>query len=483
MALNTKGGAPVIGLDVGAAYIKVVELRPGSKGLTVTGVGIMPTPPGCIENDEIIDPGVLATAVKQLLTESGIKTKSVVASVAGQSSVVVRVIEVPRMSDKELAETMRWEIDRHIPFAPDEVVKDYSVVIRPDEDVTSANMAILLAVAQNAVVSGQMQIILECGLTPHAIDVETLASARSILDISDAYNAETVALVNIGASKTDIGIYEYGTLVLPRVIPMGGNALTQAIAAKLGITNEEAERMKLQFGEVPADAATATAAPEDTFSFADFGATEAPEPAPGGFVNTADGPVFDTAAGLADDKTYTPTFGTGGPVFDDTPPVPNVDLQPETPAEPFQPESVVPTFEPEPFSAPEPSILTPSVLSESDQQKRDISDAFLPILRDLAEEIKRSMEYYVTRASKSVQVDRILVFGGCANLPGLLPYLESQVNVPVYPVGIPPGVVASATGVSEQYLNEVAPMLPVVIGLASRDCIAVAGPVAKGRAR
>lgn len=481
MALNTKGGAPVIGLDVGAAYIKVVELRPGSKGLTVTGVGIMPTPPGCIENDEIIDPSVLATAVKQLLTESGIKTRSVVASVAGQSSVVVRVIEVPRMSDKELAETMRWEIDRHIPFAPDEVVKDYSVVIRPDEDVTSANMAILLAVAQNAVVSGQMQIILECGLTPRAIDVETLASARSILDISDAYNSETVALVNIGASKTDISIYEYGTLVFPRVIPMGGNALTQAIAAKLGVTNEEAERMKLQFGEVPADAATA--AQGDTFSFADFGVTETPEPAPGGFVNTADGPIFDTADGLADDKIFPPTFGTGGPVFDDTPPAPALDVQPETLAEPFQPEPVVPTFEPEPFSAPEPSTLTPGVLSESDKQKRDISDAFLPILHDLAEEIKRSIEYYITRASKSVQVDRILVFGGCANLPGLLPYLESQVNVPVYPVGIPPGVVASETGVSEQYLNEVAPMLPVVIGLASRDCIAVAGPVAKGRTR
>src|SRR5438128_10350215 len=101
MAVNTKGGGPVLGLDIGAAYIKAVEMRPGKGGLAITGVGVLPTPPGCIVNDDIVDPLVLAQAVKQVLAENNIKTKSCVSCVAGQSSVVVRVIEVPRMSEKE----------------------------------------------------------------------------------------------------------------------------------------------------------------------------------------------------------------------------------------------------------------------------------------------------------------------------------------------------------------------------------------------
>src|SRR5512146_123849 len=98
MAVLSKGGTPVLGLDIGAAFIKAVELRPSKGALAITGVGILPTPPGCIVNDEIVDPVVLAAAVKQVLAESNIKTKNVIASVAGQSSVVVRVIEVPKMT-------------------------------------------------------------------------------------------------------------------------------------------------------------------------------------------------------------------------------------------------------------------------------------------------------------------------------------------------------------------------------------------------
>src|SRR5580693_306837 len=103
---------PVVGLDIGTQQIKVVELRPSKGGLVVSALGIAPTPVGIMQNNIITDPRLMGQTVKQLLRESNITAKRVVGSVAGQSAVVVRIIEVPKMTDSELKETMKWEVER-----------------------------------------------------------------------------------------------------------------------------------------------------------------------------------------------------------------------------------------------------------------------------------------------------------------------------------------------------------------------------------
>lgn len=566
MAVITKGGSPILGLDIGAAFIKAVEMRPGKGALAITGVGVLPTPPGCIVNDEIVDPVVLATAVKQLLAENGIKTKNVIASVAGQSSVVVRVIDVPRMTDKELAETMRWEIDRHIPFSPDEVVKDYSPIARPNDDPNSPNMAVLLAVAQNNVVGGLLQTILAAGLTPVAIDVESLASARSLLDVDESFGAQTVALVNIGATKTDVGIYEAGTLAFPRTIPVAGNAMTEAVASTLSIDAADAERLKKQSGEVPADAAArfgaALQTPEETFEFGDFsggidfaapGAAGTPAggmfggqdaSAPGGFAATPEGPVFGDPStfGVPPAEEPTPAFGAtpfGGAAFDATGAAPGGfaetvdgptfgdpafgatpsfgDPEPTVPpndpafgASAFAGAGDAPTFDlPDvgpanngpvftgegdfamdqtdtPPVTTEPVALTPDgaplqpptvpdVVSDADRRRHEISDAFMPVVVELAGELKRSLEYYSTRANNA-RVDRVVVFGGVANLPGLTAFLESEIGVPVQTAKLPGIVSLGSNAVSVDYLQQISALLPVATGLAARAFIATEAP-------
>ncbi|HEY3412448.1 MAG TPA: type IV pilus assembly protein PilM [Armatimonadota bacterium] len=494
MAVTNKGGTPVLGLDIGAAFIKVVEMRPSKGALSITGVGVLPTPPGCIVNDEIVDPAVLASAIKQLLAESRIKTKSVVASVAGQSSVVVRVIEVPKMTDKELAETMKWEIDRHIPFAPDEVVKDFEPMARPTDDPNSPNMAVLLAVAQNAVVAGMLQTILMAGLTPVAIDVECLAGARALFDVDDAYPGQTVALVNIGASKIDVGIYESGTLAFPRTIPVAGNAMTEAVSHALNVDITQAEHLKKQHGFVPDDASERWGgeAPqaEEQFEFGDFAGQglnlSAPlTPSAAGIVppSAPDIPIFgDTPQTIPE-----PTFGTA-PAFGDPeiPPAFGVDFSP-APADgptfelpdvgPANSGPVEPVVEAAPAPAPEP---VPEVLTEAERHRREISDAFMPVVAEMATEIKRSVEYYTTRANDA-RVDRVVLFGGVTNLPGLNGFLEKELGLPVQIAGLPAATSLGSPAVPSDYLQQIAALIPVAIGLSARNAIATA-PVGKKKA-
>src|SRR5690349_7198116 len=142
------GTGPVVGLDIGTQQIKVVEVRPSKRGLTVSALGIAPTPVGIMQNNIITDPRLMAQTVKQLMRESGVAAKRVIGSVAGQSAVVVRIIEVPKMTDAELKETMKWEVERHVPFAPSETMIDYQPLEPAVPDDTNPNMEVLLAVAQ-----------------------------------------------------------------------------------------------------------------------------------------------------------------------------------------------------------------------------------------------------------------------------------------------------------------------------------------------
>ena len=192
-----------------------------------------------MQNNIITDPQLMGQAVKQLLRESGITAKRVVGSVAGQSAVVVRIIEVPKMTDAELKETMRWEVERHVPFAPSETVIDYQPLASADPAAANnPNMEVLLAVAQQDVIANYVDTLFAAGLDPVAIDIEPLAVSRATLDLVDGRPVvrprprrrpsptrritaacrwtqrphETVAIVNIGATNTDICIYQDGQL-------------------------------------------------------------------------------------------------------------------------------------------------------------------------------------------------------------------------------------------------------------------------------
>src|SRR5688572_13724725 len=116
MAALKGSPGPFVGLDIGAAYIKVVEASIARGRVQVSAVGVFPTPTGLVDGNMVLDPQALGQEIRQFLSKNGISARRVVSSVAGQSSLVVRIIPVPKMTRAELAETMKWEIERQVPF-------------------------------------------------------------------------------------------------------------------------------------------------------------------------------------------------------------------------------------------------------------------------------------------------------------------------------------------------------------------------------
>jgi len=239
----------VVGLNIGSSTIKVAELQKGRGGIEVTAIGITPTPEDTVSNGVIIAPDVLGETIKDLLASSGIRSKSTVSSVAGQSSLVVQIIEVPKMSDAELKETMSYEVERHIPFAATEVIMDFKPLHPADEDPDAQNMEVLLCVAQEDMINAHVETLEAAGLRPEAIDIEALSAARVSIDlVGEATPGETVGILNIGASVTDITVVRDGLLNFTRAVPVAGDTLTQAIVDSFGIEKFEAERIKKELG-------------------------------------------------------------------------------------------------------------------------------------------------------------------------------------------------------------------------------------------
>jgi len=258
--ITFKNGS-VLGLNIGADTLKAVELTAKNGSCAVTGVAIAPTPPDSIANGVVMSVNVLADAIKELIAP--FKTKKIVTSVAGTGEVIVRVIEVPTMTDAELQENMATDLDRYIPFPPSEVQWDAAAMRDLPMDPNATNMDVLLVAARHELIDLHLQLLAAVKVDPKAIDVEPLAAARALSGpLSENsthvdYN-DVAAVLDIGASSTEISILRGDELVFTRTVPMAGNTMTQALVDKLNLPHIDAERLKREKGNAaPAQAITA----------------------------------------------------------------------------------------------------------------------------------------------------------------------------------------------------------------------------------
>jgi type IV pilus assembly protein PilM len=488
--------SPIVGLDIGSSYIKVVEARLGKDRAVVTALGISPTPSDAVDNNVILDPAALGAAIKKLLDEAGIKSKKVVSTIASQSSLVVRIIPVPKMSRSELEETMKWEVERHVPFQPHEIIRDFQPLSRPEDVPEGGQMEVLLAVAQDGFVNQHVAALRAAGLDPVAIDIQPLALSRSLIDlVNGSQPSGDVAVINVGANVSDVNIYRDGVLTFTRPLPLAGNTFTRAISDLMGVPLDVAERLKKEHAHVPEGAHIPQAAEfGGDFDFGmpagdqtiDFGAsqpgadapfdTEAPAapPAdsmdfaaggfgaasPGGFRETTEGPVFDlgaTAEDEAESARPRQVFDLG-------------DQEPAAAAgsadNPFADTQFSNPFDLSADTHPVPATATGGADAATDQQ---ISDAITPVLGELVTELRRSLDYYRSRP-QGQEVSRLILCGGTAALPGLDRFLGAQLGVPVE-LANPLANVQVAARVDPAYVNQIAPVIPVSLGLAVREML------------
>lgn len=239
----------VLGVDIGSRKIKIAEIRNQGREAVVSALGMIDTPEGAVDHTGVYNSDAVGAALKQVIGESGASVSHVVVSIAGQASVLVRTLEVPKMNPAELKEHMQWEINRNIPFSESTVVSDF----RPlgDDDPNSQNMDVVMAISPQSAVDTIIACVKKAGRQMAAIDVEPLGLARSLrMSHEDEYDSQTICVVDVGHKTTSINIYKGAKLLMPRQVPIGGEMFTKAIADSSGVSMDEAERQKVEQADV-----------------------------------------------------------------------------------------------------------------------------------------------------------------------------------------------------------------------------------------
>ena len=232
----------VIGIDIGSSSIKLVELSKGKDGYKLQNLGISPLPPEAIVDGALMDSVTIIDTIRDLTSTTKTKRKDAVTSVSGHS-VIVKKITLPFMTVAELEESIQWEAERYIPFDINDVNIDFQIFGSNPENADL--MDVVLVAAKKDIINDYVSVIMEAGLNPVIIDIDSFALENMLAINYEIDKDETVAIANVGASITSINILKNNISGFTRDIFKGGNQITEEIQRQLHIDYEEAEKIKV----------------------------------------------------------------------------------------------------------------------------------------------------------------------------------------------------------------------------------------------
>jgi type IV pilus assembly protein PilM len=244
----------LVGLDIGSSSVKIVELQGKTGNLTLSTLAHEGLQPDTVVDGQIMELNSVSHAITHVFQANQVKTSAVAAGVSG-SSVIVKNIFVPPMTHEELEESIDWHAEEHIPFDIADVSLDYQVVGK-----TPDSLQVLIAVCKRDSVVNLKQAIQLAGKLPIIIDVDAFALQNCYEVNYDPQIDQTVALLNVGASTSNINIVQGVRSIFTRDVSFGGNQYTGALQKEFGLTFEHAEGLK-RTGQLPGETEARNLAP------------------------------------------------------------------------------------------------------------------------------------------------------------------------------------------------------------------------------
>lgn len=233
-----------IGLDIGSTAVRVAEVAPGDVPVVLRAAQT-PLAPGAVENGEVRQPDVVAEAIRELWGKAGVKGRQVHLGV-GNQRVVVREVSLPWLPEKELRESLGFQVQEFIPMAAEEAVLDFDPLGEADQGGRKM-LRILLVAAHKPMISALVEAVQMAKLEPASIDLTPFAIVRAVGTSDEGLDLEHTgdeAIVDVGAHVTAICVHDRGVTRFVRILPSGGRDISLAISRGLGVDDDAAEQLK-----------------------------------------------------------------------------------------------------------------------------------------------------------------------------------------------------------------------------------------------
>mgnify|MGYP005819028549 CR=1 FL=1 len=297
-----------IGLDIGTSGVRAAEVSFGRGQATLARFGQVALPEGAVVDGVVADRPTVVEALKSLWRATHFSSRQVVLGV-GNQRVIVRQADLPWLPANEIRASLPYQVQELVPMPVDQALLDFL----PIEEFTGGTggrmVRGLLVAAAREMVTTNVATVEQAGLRPSMVDLTAFAVVRAMGSHDNlGLDAATEVLVDVGARITNVVIHTGGVPQFVRLLLLGGQDVTDALATRLGCSPTEAEALKQELSARVADeqhqsAARIVAASTSSFvdeirGSVDYFLATSPTTSPARLVLTGGGARL---AGLADE--------------------------------------------------------------------------------------------------------------------------------------------------------------------------------------
>ena len=240
-----------VGLDIGTSAVRAAVVKTGGKGNpSLLKFGEVALPDGAVSHGEIVDESVVSDAIAQLFKTNKIPKKRVIVGMANQR-VIVRQISIPFIEESEFASSLEFQAQEYIPIPIDEAILDFVPIDEFTTPEGEAMMSVLIVAASKEMANELLRVCGAAGIKPMAFDLQAFALVRAVGSSPLELDSAARAIVNIGASLTQVVVVKNGTVQFFRIMPIGGNDFTSALADAMSLDRDSADQLKRRIGVHP----------------------------------------------------------------------------------------------------------------------------------------------------------------------------------------------------------------------------------------
>ena len=226
-----------IGLDIGSGFVKAAVIDHSSEEPRLLRLASLPLVSDAIVEGEIMDPPLVIDTIQAVIQTLGVRNRAVVTAVGGRD-VIVKKIQMERMSESDAREVIRWEAEQYVPFDMENVQLDFQIL---DPAGDGMQMNVLLVAAKRDLVDQRLVLLADAGLTAPVVDVDAFALFNAFEYNYPTASSGIAALVNVGHEIATVIVHQDGVPLVTRDVPFGSKHLREDLRRMHGLSSEEAE--------------------------------------------------------------------------------------------------------------------------------------------------------------------------------------------------------------------------------------------------
>ncbi len=241
-------------IDIGDLSLKVVQLKNTTRdaqkpSYEITNIRSTSLPAGFIVNGELEQPEQVRKYLQHLLAggkgHKPIQSRWVAISIPDTQG-FIKLIHLEKKEEEIIEEDILYAAKRHLPFDIEEYYIDWQIM--PEHSMGENTTDILIGAAPKRISDMYTYLFESLGLGVMALEIEALATARAMITASKSYENEARVILDLGATRSSLIIADHGHIQFSISLPYSGEIVTTAIAQKLHISHDEAEKKKIEDG-------------------------------------------------------------------------------------------------------------------------------------------------------------------------------------------------------------------------------------------